>query len=122
PSPYLQLRHRPVWRRGQGAQQSRPALDRAGCSACPVLLPAGGQRQGLPALPHPRKPSPVMTPGGWIILIVSVGTVTSLFAWCIYKVLSLPGETEKIHGFEAEPPDVALQKAEDARRQAQLKK
>jgi len=60
-----------------------------------------------------------MTLGGWIILIVSVGTVTGLFAWCIYKVLTLPGETEKIHGFEVEPPDIALQKAEDARRQAQ---
>ena len=31
-----------------------------------------------------------MTPGGWINLILSVGTVTLLFAWCIYRVLTAP--------------------------------
>jgi len=41
-----------------------------------------------------------MNTGGWIILIVSVSTVSALFAWCIYKVLTLPGESEKMHGFE----------------------
>ena len=46
-----------------------------------------------------------MTLGGWLIMLISVGTVTVLFCWCIYKVLSLPGETEKMHGFEFETPD-----------------
>lgn len=46
-----------------------------------------------------------MTTGGWIILILSVGTVTGLFIWCMYKVLSTPGETEHMHGFELETPD-----------------
>lgn len=58
-----------------------------------------------------------MTTGGWIILIISVSTVTLLFSWCIYQVLTLPGETEKIHGFEVEPPDVARQAADDAARE-----
>ncbi|WP_175414724.1 hypothetical protein [Nibricoccus aquaticus] len=31
-----------------------------------------------------------MTTGGWINLILSVGTVTTLFAWCIYRVLTAP--------------------------------
>lgn len=47
-----------------------------------------------------------MTLGGWIIMIISVGSVTSLFTWCIHKVLTTPEEEdEKIHGFEIEPPD-----------------
>lgn len=46
-----------------------------------------------------------MSPGGWLIMIVSVGSVTGLFAWCIYKVLVTPGESDHIHGFEIETPD-----------------
>lgn len=46
-----------------------------------------------------------MTIGGWINLILSVGLVTSAFAWCIYKVLTTPGETEHLHGFDLETPD-----------------
>jgi len=46
-----------------------------------------------------------MTLGGWIIMICSVGTVTCLFTWCIYKVLTTEGEEEKIHGFEIDTPD-----------------
>ena len=46
-----------------------------------------------------------MNLGGWIILIVSVGTVTTLFSWCIYKVITTPGETEHMHGLEMEVPD-----------------
>jgi len=45
-----------------------------------------------------------MTLGGWIIMLISVASVTSLFCWCIYKVLSTP-EEEKIHGLEIETPD-----------------
>lgn len=46
-----------------------------------------------------------MTLGGWIIMLVSVGSVTLLFGWCIWKVLTSEGEEDKLHGFEIEPPD-----------------
>ncbi len=46
-----------------------------------------------------------MTIGGWIILTVSVGTVTALFIWCIFKVIRTPDETKHMHGFEFETPD-----------------
>jgi hypothetical protein len=39
-------------------------------------------------------------------MILSVGSVTALLTWCVYKVISTPEETEHIHGFEQEPPDV----------------
>lgn len=29
-----------------------------------------------------------MTTGGWAIMLLSVGFVTTLFAWCIWKVLT----------------------------------
>ena len=28
-----------------------------------------------------------MTTGGWINMLLSVGAVTTLFVWCLYKVL-----------------------------------
>ena len=46
-----------------------------------------------------------MNTGGWIIMLLSVGTVSTLFTWCIYKVITTPGETEHLHGFEIETPD-----------------
>jgi hypothetical protein len=46
-----------------------------------------------------------MNLGGWIIMSLSVGTVSLLFVWCIYRVLTTPGETEHMHGFELETPD-----------------
>ena len=46
-----------------------------------------------------------MTIGGWVIMIISVSTVVTLFTWCVYKVLSIPGETEHLHDFEQETPD-----------------
>ena len=27
-----------------------------------------------------------MTLGGWLVMILSVGTVSSLFFWCIYRI------------------------------------
>lgn len=45
-----------------------------------------------------------MNLGGWIILLISVGSVTALFGWCIYKVLTASPEHE-MHGFEIETPD-----------------
>ena len=47
-----------------------------------------------------------MTTSGLIVMLLSVGTVTVLFGWCIYKVLSTPHETEKVHGVEFHPPDI----------------
>lgn len=46
-----------------------------------------------------------MTTAGWLIMIVSVGTVSALFLWCIRKLLSLPPEADRRRGFEIEPPD-----------------
>ncbi|MGB0744405.1 MAG: hypothetical protein ACPGSB_07745 [Opitutales bacterium] len=46
-----------------------------------------------------------MTALGWLIMFISVGTVTALLAWCVYKVLTIPEEAEHIHGFEQETPD-----------------
>jgi len=39
-----------------------------------------------------------MTLGGLIIMILSVGGTTGLFAWCIWCIWSTPDETRKIHG------------------------
>ncbi|MFP4167056.1 MAG: hypothetical protein ACLFUF_07850 [Opitutales bacterium] len=47
-----------------------------------------------------------MTPAGWIIMTVSICLVLTLFVWSIYKVLSVPEESEHVHGFERNPPDV----------------
>lgn len=46
-----------------------------------------------------------MTLSGWIIMFISVGSVTALLSWCVYKVLTIPRETERVHGFEQETPD-----------------
>lgn len=46
-----------------------------------------------------------MTPAGWLVMILSISSVTLLFAWCIWKVLTTPGETHKVHGLEQETPD-----------------
>ena len=54
-----------------------------------------------------------MTSGGWINMIISVGSVTALFAWCVYKVATTPEKVEKLHGFEFEPPDIKAQREAD---------
>jgi hypothetical protein len=46
-----------------------------------------------------------MTLGGWLIMLTSVGAVTTLFAWCVTKVLTTPGETKKLHGTDRPTPD-----------------
>ncbi len=38
-------------------------------------------------------------------MIMSVGSVTLLFGWCLFKVFTTPEESEKLHGFELETPD-----------------
>jgi hypothetical protein len=39
-----------------------------------------------------------MTTSGLLIMIASVGTVTMLFAWCVWKVLCCPEQTDNVHG------------------------
>ncbi len=39
-----------------------------------------------------------MTIGGWITMILSVGSVTLLLVWCIWKVLKTPEATRHLHG------------------------
>lgn len=51
-----------------------------------------------------------MTTGGWIIMIVSITTVTYLMGWCIYKILSTPGEIDRVHGIEQHTPDQDIDK------------
>lgn len=47
-----------------------------------------------------------MTGPGWVTMIVSVGFVSGLLAWCIYKVLTTPGASEHIHSqADIETPD-----------------
>jgi hypothetical protein len=47
-----------------------------------------------------------MTTSGLIVMLLSVGTVTVLFGWCVYQVLFTPRETEKVHGVEFHTPDM----------------
>jgi hypothetical protein len=37
-----------------------------------------------------------MTTGGWINLVLSVGFVTVLFVWCIWRVLRGPKDPHKL--------------------------
>jgi hypothetical protein len=45
-----------------------------------------------------------MTIGGLIIMVLSVGAVTLLFGFCLWKVVATR-RPEKLHGFEGEVPD-----------------
>lgn len=45
-----------------------------------------------------------MTLGGILVMVLSVSAVCWLCGWSILKVLTTPGEEEKVHGFEKEPP------------------
>jgi hypothetical protein len=38
-----------------------------------------------------------MTPAGWTIMIVSVGSVLTLTAFCLYRVLTLPPTVAEEH-------------------------
>lgn len=46
-----------------------------------------------------------MTIWGLVIMILSVGGTTGWLAWCIYRVVTTPDETKKIHGFDTHTPD-----------------
>ena len=48
-----------------------------------------------------------MQPAGLFVMIASIGTVATLFAWCIWKVLTTPAaEVDHLHGTDFETPDV----------------
>ncbi len=48
-----------------------------------------------------------MTAGGWIAMVLSVGFVTGLTVWCIYKVLTTPASTDHLHSqADIQTPDV----------------
>lgn len=46
-----------------------------------------------------------MTAWGWAVMALSVGSVTGLFVWCLWKVLTTPDDGERMHGFSFETPD-----------------
>lgn len=37
-----------------------------------------------------------MTTGGWLTMILSVGFVTGLFVYCLYRVLRSPGDPKRL--------------------------
>lgn len=53
-----------------------------------------------------------MTFGGIIIMILSVGGTTGFFAWCIWRIIRNPDDTEKLHGVL----DTELQIEEDEKK------
>jgi len=47
-----------------------------------------------------------MTIGGWITMLLSVGFVTGLLSWCIFKVITTPGSSEHVHSqIDIDPHD-----------------
>jgi hypothetical protein len=46
-----------------------------------------------------------MTTGGWINMIVSVGLVTFLFGWCIYRVVFGKPKATRLHGMDIDTRD-----------------
>ena len=47
-----------------------------------------------------------MQPAGLFVMLASVGTVTTLFGWCIWQVLTQPPEEiERLGGVEFDTPD-----------------
>ena len=48
-----------------------------------------------------------MTLGGWFVMLLSVGGMTGLLVWCIHKVITTPGSTERLHSqADLETPDI----------------
>lgn len=47
-----------------------------------------------------------MSTAGFLVMLLSVSTVTLLFGWCVYRVLTTPNEVEKLHGVDLHTPDM----------------
>jgi hypothetical protein len=48
-----------------------------------------------------------LTVGGWVTMLLSVGFVTLLLSWCIWRVIATPGTAGHLHSqADIEPPDV----------------
>lgn len=47
-----------------------------------------------------------MTTAGWLIMLISVGAVSLLFGWCLFRVLFRRPPLDHLHGLNIEPPDV----------------
>ncbi len=48
-----------------------------------------------------------MTIGGWIIMVLAIGGMSSLLGWCIWRVLTTPGTAEHVHSpTDSGTPDV----------------
>lgn len=48
-----------------------------------------------------------LTVGGWVIMVLSVGFVTILTSWSIYKVLTTPGSEAHVHSqADIQTPDI----------------
>lgn len=47
-----------------------------------------------------------MTTAGTLIMLLSVGTVTILFGWCIFKVMTTPDASTHVHAVELDTPDM----------------
>ncbi|MBN1396330.1 MAG: hypothetical protein JW959_15000 [Pirellulales bacterium] len=60
-----------------------------------------------------------MNLGGWIVMVLAVGGVTALLAWCIYKVIATPGSAERLHSTaDIETPDIEEEEEEEEEEQA----
>ncbi len=47
-----------------------------------------------------------MTMAGWILMLTAIGGMTTLLAWCVYKIVSTPGATEHLHSpLDIDPGD-----------------
>lgn len=48
-----------------------------------------------------------LTVPGWITMLLSVGFVSGLLGWSVWKVITTPGETDRLHSqLDMGTPDV----------------
>jgi multisubunit Na+/H+ antiporter MnhF subunit len=47
-----------------------------------------------------------MTTSGLLVMLLSVSTVTLLFSWCVYRVLTTPSDPENVRGMDLHTPDM----------------
>ncbi len=58
------------------------------------------------AVAEPSLDYQTLTPGGWVIMLLSVGFVVGLLGWCVWKVVTTPGSSEHLHAqADIETPD-----------------